>query len=145
MDPTEAINELRREMAGQRLGLFLLATVGFAGLAMWNLVSLWGIPVVNIEKFFEDLTGSKDHLPQLSQWVLAYAQAGRGLLPPVVVGTFTITAWSVMLLMRHSWRFLVVATIALLVLIGHALVVELALKRPWIEVVQSLAGAPASR
>jgi hypothetical protein len=50
-----------------------------------------------------------------------------------------------MLLMRHSWRFMVAAAIALLVLMAHALVVELALNRPLIEIVQSLAGEPTGR
>jgi hypothetical protein len=40
---------------------------------------------------------------------------------------------------------MVVAAIAFLVLMAHALVIELALNRPWIEIVQSLAGEPTSR
>lgn len=136
MDQTETISELRREVAGMRFGLFLVATGGLIALALWNVFAIGNIP--RMEKIFEDMLGSRDKLPELTKWIIGYGRAGAGLMPIVVVGFLTVISWSVMLLMRHTWKFLLVAIVAALLLTVHGQIIGTGLNMPLMQIIQGI-------
>jgi hypothetical protein len=136
MDQSEAVNALRREVAGLRFGIFLTATVLLAALAVWNIFVAWTIP--KYEKIFEDMLGSRDKLPALTKMVIDYARLGGNLMPIAAVGAFAVGSWSMMLLMRHSWRFMLVALLAIIALILHGFIITVAINSPMIQIVEGI-------
>jgi len=136
MDQSDTVSELRREVAGLRLGLFLTATVILVALAFWNLFVVFNIP--KYEKVFEDMLGSRDKLPELTKWVIGYARLGGNLMPLAAVGAFSLGAWSVMLLTRHSWKFMLVAILAIIGLILHGLAITAAMQFPLMQIIQGI-------
>jgi hypothetical protein len=137
MDQSDTVSELRREVAGLRFGLFLTATVILGALALWNLFVAFNIP--KYEKIFEDMLGSRDKLPVITKWVVDYARLGGGQLMPIaVVGAFSLGAWSVMLLTRHSWKFMLVAILAVIGLTLHGLVITAAMQFPLMQIIQGI-------
>ena len=140
MDETETISELRREVAGLRFGIFLGATVVMASFAFLNLIAVLSIP--KFEKIFEDMLGSRDKLPELTKWVFVYGGWGGNLMPFVAISSFALITWSVMLLTRHSWRYILVAVFAVFGLILHGLVITMALYLPLIQIIQGIGSRP---
>ncbi len=140
MDQDQTIGDLRREVAGLRFGLFLLmlGLVAFVGLA--NFYAVVGLP--RYEKIFEDMLGSRDKLPELTKWVFVYGGWGGNLMPFVAISSFALITWSVMLLTRHSWRYILVAVFAVFGLILHGLVITMALYLPLIQIIQGIGSRP---
>ena len=136
MDQSDTVGELRREIAGLRFGLFLTATVVLLALALWNLFVAWNIP--KYEKIFEDMLGSRDKLPDLTKWVIGYARFGGNLMPFAAIGSFVLITWSVMLLTRHSWRFMLVAVFAIIGLTLHGLIITVAVNIPLMQIIQGI-------
>lgn len=136
MDQSDTVGELRREIAGLRLGLFLAATVLLVALALWNLVVVWQIP--KYEKIFEDMLGSRDNLPELTKWVIEYARLGGNLMPFAAIGSFVLITWSTMLLTRHSWKFMLVAVFAIIGLTLHGLVITVAMNSPLMQIIHRI-------
>ncbi len=136
MDETETIHQLRREVVGLRFGIFLISTAVLGAFALVNLIAVLYIP--KFEKIFEDMLGSRDKLPELTKWVIGYARVGGNLMPLVVIGSFVLIAWSVMLLTRHTWKFMLVTMFAVSGLILHGLVITMALNLPLLQIIQGI-------
>jgi hypothetical protein len=139
MDQSDTVSELRREVAGLRFGLFLTATVVLLSFALLNLLVVWNIP--KYEKIFEDMLGSRDKLPELTKWVIGYGRLGGNLMPFAAIVSFVLITWSVMLLTRHSWRFMLVAIFAVFGLILHGLAITVALNMTLVQIIQGINGA----
>ena len=126
---------LERDVRDLVLAFRLLCTVVilvFTATAMHGLLGIQGY-----EKLFEDLLGSKDKLPLLTQWVLHW---GRMFPLPVVL----VTGAGVLgVMMSWAGRVLWAAIGGLGMasfLVIHSTVVSIALNHPFQQLIQGLAG-----
>jgi hypothetical protein len=137
MDIDQTVSDLRREVAGLRLGIFLGATAILCFMILINLFVGVLLPP-KFEKIFEDMLGSSSKLPDLTRWVIAYSRGAGGLLPAAVIlsiGGF-LFAW--MNWVRNSWRMVLIAVAAFILLALHLLVLNLALFMPLIQIISGI-------
>ena len=129
MDHDSTLSDLKHELAEIRFGLFMGAILLLIVLMIWNLAEAMSIS--KAARHFEDVYGSLDKLPVLTNWVIAYGRWGEGYLPFAFICSFTIATVAVMNLTRRSSQFVWIAAIAIAVLVAHWAVVALALSMPY--------------
>ncbi len=127
--PGDNLPAVPRWAFGFSIGLLML-------LLVWNLVVSYLIP--KFDKIFGDMIGPRNNLPMLTNWVIGYGKALWGTLPFVVVFLFFGGAWVIMGGMRASRKFLLVAFVANVVLMAHAMVLTLSFFLPLATMVQDI-------
>lgn len=128
MNADPDIEGLRSEVAQLKDSLFAAVSLLFLVAVLWSLVPVGSFKEMALR--FEDMYGTADKLPLLALYALAYTRPIDGWLPTICVVSFAGISWTMMCLCRRSSKFLLIATIAIIVLVTHRALMKLAHESP---------------
>lgn len=130
--------QLRAEVGDLHFVIKLTWSIMVLFFGYLSIRALFALP--RFEKIFEDMLGDKNKLPELTQKVIAWSQAGSGLAAPAALFAIIFISLLSPWLLKNTRVAIFVSLIASVALVAHALICWSASFGPLFTVIEGLSG-----